>query len=153
MPTQTIVIADDDSAIRELLGHHLQREGFSVVHASDGNAALRYARGAADLLILDIGLPGINGYDVARQLRREERSVPIVMVTARGEEIDRVLGFELGADDYVSKRSCSISQKVRTMPPRPTIRPPTARDRAPDTTRWWAGGTSPHLRARFLIVR
>ena len=103
MPTQTIVIADDDAAIRELLEHHLMREGFAVVHAADGNAALRQARGAADLLILDVGLPGVNGYDVARQLRKEERAVPIVMLTARTDEIDKVLGFELGADDYVSK--------------------------------------------------
>lgn len=103
MPTQTIVIADDDPALRELLGYHLEREGFAVVEAGDGNAALRYGRGAADLLVLDVGLPGINGYDVARKLRREERAVPIVMVTARCDEVDRVLGFELGADDYVSK--------------------------------------------------
>lgn len=103
MPTQTIVIADDDAAIRELLEHHLAREGFAVVHAADGNAALRHARGAADMLVLDVGLPGVNGYDVARQLRKEERGVPIVMLTARTDEVDRVLGFELGADDYISK--------------------------------------------------
>ncbi|HEV3091065.1 MAG TPA: response regulator transcription factor [Candidatus Cybelea sp.] len=103
MSTQTIIIADDDRAIRELLTHHLQREGFAVVGAADGHAALRYGRGAADLIVLDVGLPGIDGYDVARTLRREERLVPIVMVTARCEELDRVVGFELGADDYVSK--------------------------------------------------
>jgi two-component system alkaline phosphatase synthesis response regulator PhoP len=103
MPTQSIVIADDDAAIRELLQHHLEREGFAVVHASDGNAALRHARGAADLLVLDVGLPGVNGYDVTRQLRREERGLPIVMLTARTDEVDKVLAFELGADDYVTK--------------------------------------------------
>ncbi len=103
MATQTIVIADDDRAIRELLTHHLEREGFAVVGVSDGNAAIRNARGAADLLVLDIGLPGIDGYDVARTLRREERMLPIVMVTGRSDELDRVLGFELGADDYLCK--------------------------------------------------
>jgi DNA-binding response OmpR family regulator len=103
MAAPTIVVAEDDAAIRELLTHHLEREGFAVVAVSDGQAALRTARRAADLVILDIGLPGIDGYDVARTLRREERSIPIVMLTARTDEIDRVVGFELGADDYVCK--------------------------------------------------
>lgn len=103
MAMQTIVLAEDDAAIRDLLGHHLQREGFAVVAAPDGHAALRRARGAADLLILDVGLPGVDGYDVARTLRREQRTIPIVMLTARTEEIDRVLSFELGADDHICK--------------------------------------------------
>ncbi len=103
MPIHTIVVAEDDRAVRDLLAHHLQREGFEVVGVPDGQAALRCARGAADLLVLDIGLPGVDGYDVARALRREHRSLPIVMLTGRCEEIDRVLGFELGADDYVCK--------------------------------------------------
>ncbi len=64
---------------------------------------LRYARGGADLLVLDIALPGVDGYDVVRTLRREERSIPIVVITGRCDEIDRVLGFELGADDYIAK--------------------------------------------------
>jgi two-component system, OmpR family, response regulator ResD len=100
---QTIVVAEDDGAIRELVAHHLEREGFVALRASDGQAALRYARVGADLLILDIGLPGIDGYDVARTLRREQRELPIVMLTAHTDEIDRVVGFELGADDYVCK--------------------------------------------------
>ncbi|MFZ0575138.1 MAG: response regulator, partial [Candidatus Cybelea sp.] len=103
MATQTIVLADDDRAIRELLTHHFEREGFAVVGVADGNSALRLARGAADLLVLDVGLPGVDGYDVARTLRREDRTVPIVMVTARCDELDRVVGFELGADDYLCK--------------------------------------------------
>jgi len=103
MAAPTIVVAEDDSAIRDLLAHHLEREGFSVVAVADGHAALRRARHAADLVVLDIGLPGVDGYDVIRRLRREERSVPIVMLTARIDEVDRVVGFELGADDYVTK--------------------------------------------------
>src|SRR5580693_2265324 len=103
MAVHTIVVAEDDGAIRDLLSHHLEREGFSVVGAADGHAALRGARGVADLVILDVGLPGIDGFDVARAIRREKLNVPIVMLTARAEEIDRVVGFELGADDYVSK--------------------------------------------------
>ena len=106
MSTQTVVVAEDDSAIRELLALHLEREGLAVEGVGDGHAALRRARGAADLLVLDIGLPGVGGYDVMRTLRREERNLPIVVLTARSDEIDRVLGFELGADDYISKRSC-----------------------------------------------
>jgi two-component system, OmpR family, response regulator RegX3 len=103
MPAPTIVLAEDDGAIRDLLSHHLEREGFSVVAVQDGHAALRSARHAADLVILDVGLPGVDGFDVVRTLRREERAVPIVMLTARIDEIDRVVGFELGADDYICK--------------------------------------------------
>lgn len=103
MAAPTIVVAEDDAAIRDLLAHHLQRDGFSVIAVGDGHAALRSARYAADLLVLDVGLPGVDGYDVARTLRREDRTVPILMLTARADEIDRVVGFELGADDYVTK--------------------------------------------------
>ncbi len=103
MASPTIVVAEDDAAIRDLLKHHLEGDGFSVVAVPDGHAALRCARHAADLLILDVGLPGIDGFDVARTLRREEREIPIVMLTARADEVDRVVGFELGADDYVTK--------------------------------------------------
>jgi two-component system, OmpR family, alkaline phosphatase synthesis response regulator PhoP len=103
MPMQTIVVAEDDGATRDLLAHHLERQGFNVVGATDGQTALRRARGVADLLVLDIGLPGINGYDVARTLQREQRGVPIVILTARTDEVDRVVGFELGVDDYICK--------------------------------------------------
>jgi DNA-binding response OmpR family regulator len=103
MAPPTIVVAEDDVAIRELLTHHLEREGFAVIAVSDGHAALRAARHAADLVILDVGLPGVDGFDVARALRRGDRHVPILMLTARADEIDRVVGFELGADDYVCK--------------------------------------------------
>ncbi len=99
MSAATIVVAEDDSAIRDLLAHHLERDGFHVIPVPDGHAALRCARHTADLLILDIGLPGVDGYDVARTLRRERRDVPILMLTARTDEIDRIVGFELGADD------------------------------------------------------
>ena len=103
MPSRTVLVAEDDPAIRELLAHHLQREGFEVVAVSDGNAALRAARDAADVVILDLGLPAIDGLEVARTLRREKCDVPILMLTARVDEIDRVVGFELGADDYICK--------------------------------------------------
>jgi DNA-binding response OmpR family regulator len=103
MPVQTIVVAEDHAAIRDLITHHLEREGFAVVGVADGQTALRRARGIADLVVLDVGLPGIDGFDVARTLRRERHAVPIVMLTARADEVDRVVGFELGADDYICK--------------------------------------------------
>ncbi|HLI96886.1 MAG TPA: response regulator transcription factor [Candidatus Baltobacteraceae bacterium] len=103
MPARTVLVAEDDPAIRELLSHHLQREGFEVLAVGDGNAALRAARELADVLVLDIGLPAVDGLDVARTLRREKCDVPIVMLTARVDEIDRIVGFELGADDYICK--------------------------------------------------
>ncbi|HEY9085773.1 MAG TPA: response regulator transcription factor [Candidatus Tyrphobacter sp.] len=98
-----IVVAEDDAAIRELVGDHLRRDGYGVVAVEDGYAALRAAREIADLLVLDLGLPGIDGLDVVRALQRERRLPPTVMLTARAAEIDRVLGFEAGAEDYVCK--------------------------------------------------
>jgi two-component system response regulator ResD len=100
---QTIVVAEDETAIRDIVAHHLEREGFLVAAAPDGPAALRRARTLADLLILDIGLPGIDGFEVARTLKRERPSLPIVMLTGRCDEVDRVVGFELGVDDYICK--------------------------------------------------
>ncbi|HKU67865.1 MAG TPA: response regulator transcription factor [Candidatus Baltobacteraceae bacterium] len=103
MPARTVLVAEDDPAIRELLSHHLQREGFDVLAVGDGNAALRAARELADVLVLDIGLPAIDGLEVARTLRREQCEIPIIMLTARADEIDRIVGLELGADDYICK--------------------------------------------------
>jgi two-component system response regulator ResD len=96
-------VAEDDTSIRELLVHHLEREGYAVLQALNGQLTLRQAREGIDLLILDIGMPGIDGLEVARTLRREQRTVPILMLTARSDEIDRIIGFEVGADDYVLK--------------------------------------------------
>ncbi|MDQ2872004.1 MAG: response regulator transcription factor [Candidatus Eremiobacteraeota bacterium] len=103
MPVMKVLVAEDDVSIRELLTHHLEREGFEVLAVGDGNAAMRAARTVADVLILDVGLPGVDGFDVARMLRREHREIPILMLTARTDEVDRVVGLELGADDYVTK--------------------------------------------------
>jgi two-component system alkaline phosphatase synthesis response regulator PhoP len=103
MPALKVLVAEDDGAIRDLLAHHLRCEGFEVVAVSDGQSALRAARHAADIVLLDVGLPAIDGFEVARTLRREKRDVPIVMLTARTDEIDRIVGLELGADDYICK--------------------------------------------------
>jgi DNA-binding response OmpR family regulator len=103
MPALRIVVAEDDAAIRELLVHHLAREGFRCTETCDGPSTLRAVRAGTDLVILDVGLPVVDGFDVVRTLRREGRALPVVMVTARSDEVDRVIGLELGADDYVIK--------------------------------------------------
>ena len=103
MASIRVLVAEDDRAIRELLVHHLTRDGFTPVEATDGPTSLRIAREGVDLVLLDIGLPGVDGFEIARTLRREGRTTPIVMLTARADEVDRVVGFELGADDYVVK--------------------------------------------------
>jgi DNA-binding response OmpR family regulator len=103
MPFERIVVAEDDAPIRALLLHHLRGEGFRCTEARDGPAALRAVRSGADLLILDVGLPVVDGFEVLRTLRREQRDVPVLLLTARAEEIDRIVGLELGADDYVTK--------------------------------------------------
>ncbi|HYZ16674.1 MAG TPA: response regulator transcription factor [Candidatus Acidoferrum sp.] len=103
MAVTRIVVAEDDASIRELLVHHLTREGFRCEEALDGPAALRHARAGADLMILDLGLPVLDGFEVVRTLRRERRELPILVLTARSEEVDRVVGLEIGADDYVTK--------------------------------------------------
>jgi DNA-binding response OmpR family regulator len=103
MSLNRIVVAEDETPIRELLVHHLVREGFTCVEAADGPTALRAARSSADLMILDVGLPVMDGFDVIRTLRREGRTLPVLILTARADEIDRVVGLEIGADDYVTK--------------------------------------------------
>src|SRR5579875_1966329 len=103
MTVTRIVVAEDDPPIRELLVHHLERDGFRCSAVPDGPAALRAARAGADLLVLDVGLPAVDGFDVVRTLRREGRTIPVLLLTARADEVDRIVGLELGADDYVTK--------------------------------------------------
>lgn len=99
----TILVVEDEAALRETLEYTLQREGYTVLTAADGREALHKARTERpDLIILDILLPGIDGFEVCRLLR-QEMSVPILMLTARADEIDKVVGLEMGADDYVTK--------------------------------------------------
>jgi DNA-binding response OmpR family regulator len=99
----TILVVDDEPRIVQLVRDYLEHGGFTVLTASDGASALRSARtGKPDLVVLDLGLPGVDGLDVARSLRREG-VVPIIMLTARTEESDKLVGLELGADDYMTK--------------------------------------------------
>ncbi|HZB02889.1 MAG TPA: response regulator transcription factor [Actinomycetota bacterium] len=100
---RTILVVEDEMKIARLVRDYLEHAGFEVLVAGDGDSALSSARGhRPDLVVLDLGLPGRDGLDVTRELRRTS-TVPIVMLTARGDETDRVAGLELGADDYVVK--------------------------------------------------
>lgn len=99
-----LLVAEDDPHIREGLVAALESEGYRVTAAANGNQALaRYAEGSYDLILLDVMMPEVSGFDVCRQIRRRDRTVPIIMLTAKSEEIDKVVGLELGADDYVTK--------------------------------------------------
>jgi DNA-binding response OmpR family regulator len=103
MSGETILIVDDEPTIVEVVGLYLQREGFRVVTAADGGAALSIVeQQRPDLVVLDLMLPGLSGLEITRRLRAGT-ALPIIMLTARGEEADRVVGLELGADDYVTK--------------------------------------------------
>ncbi|MDO6591050.1 two-component system response regulator CreB [Loktanella sp. D2R18] len=98
-----ILIADDDAQIRDVLRIALGQAGFAVAEAADGRAALEAARSLKpDLIVLDIGMPEMDGLSVCRELRKDSQ-VPVLFLTAQADEIDRVVGLELGADDYVSK--------------------------------------------------
>ncbi|MDY0259372.1 MULTISPECIES: response regulator [unclassified Desulfovibrio] len=104
--SQQILIVEDEADIRELLRFNLEREGFSVLEAADGNEGLKLARQhMPDLMLLDVMLPGFDGFEVCRRLgaQSETANIPVLMLTARGEEMDRVVGLSLGADDYVVK--------------------------------------------------
>lgn len=103
MSQSSVLIVDDDPKIAKLLHSYFDREGFSVLTAHDGNTALQLYHGKKpDILVLDLMLPGVSGLDICRQIRQESNT-PILMLTARDEETDRLIGLELGADDYVSK--------------------------------------------------
>ena len=99
----TILLVDDEDSVQKLLAYPLERDGFRVVPARDGEEALaKFAEERVDVVVLDIMLPKLDGLEVCRRLRATS-SVPILMLTARGDELDKVLGLELGADDYMTK--------------------------------------------------
>src|ERR1700694_1763927 len=98
-----LLIIDDDVELCGLLREFLQREGFAVECTHDGLSGLEHAKqGSYDLIILDVMLPGIDGFEILKRLRAESR-VPVLMLTARGQDVDRIVGLELGADDYLPK--------------------------------------------------
>ena len=156
--TRRILVVDDESTIREMVGYNLRRDGFDVELAEDGREALAVARRSPpDLVVLDIMLPGLDGYQVCRALRQES-NVPILVLSARGEEFDRVLGLELGADDYLTKPFAmrELLARVRSLLRRAEL-PATRGDASPVATvngrgssrplgqapsRWWSPETS-----------
>src|SRR5437588_1368344 len=101
--TPRILLVDDEQSLQKLLGYPLRKEGYEVIAASNGMEALeRFRDGEIDLVVLDVMLPRIDGFEVCRQLRARS-AVPIIMLTAKTDEFDKVLGLELGADDYITK--------------------------------------------------
>lgn len=129
---QTILVVDDEPSIVEVLSLYLRREGYQVLTAGDGGLALELAREAApDLIVLDIMLPYRSGLEITSILR-QEREVPIILLTARSEEIDRIAGLELGADDYVVKPFSprEVVARVKAV----LRRSPAAQDEAPAKT-------------------
>jgi len=102
-PERTVLVIEDDTELSALLSDYLGREGFAVRVAADGNSGLaQAAAGSCCLVLLDIMLPGRDGIDVLRELRRTS-AVPVIMLTAKGDDVDRIVGLELGADDYLPK--------------------------------------------------
>ncbi|KYH35942.1 transcriptional regulatory protein WalR [Clostridium tepidiprofundi DSM 19306] len=106
MSEQTILIVDDEEHIQELIKFNLERNGYKVICANNGVDALRIIKDKVpQLVLLDLMLPGIDGYDVCKEIRKDSTisSIPIIMITAKSEEFDKILGLELGADDYITK--------------------------------------------------
>jgi len=102
-PVTRVLLVDDDAELAELVGEYLAREGFSLEAEVDGTRAIdRAVAGDHQLVVLDVMLPGVNGFDVLRSIRASSH-IPVLMLTARGDEVDRIVGLELGADDYLSK--------------------------------------------------
>jgi two-component system OmpR family response regulator len=120
-----ILIVDDDTEIRTLLGQYLDKNGYKSSVAADGKAMwAALARGKVDLIVLDLMLPGDDGLTLCRKLRTESE-IPVIMLTARGEETDRIVGLEMGADDYLAKpfnprellaRIKSVLRRTRSLP-------------------------------------
>ena len=104
IPPKRVLIVEDDAHIAELLRLHLHDEGYAVVHAADGHAGVReLERGQWDALVLDLMLPGVDGLEICRRARAMTRYTPIIIISARASEVHRILGLELGADDYLAK--------------------------------------------------
>jgi DNA-binding response OmpR family regulator len=144
---KSILVVEDESGIARLIRDYLEQAGFAVHLAGDGETALRLAKAVTpDLVVLDLGLPGIDGLDVTRELRRGS-AVPIIVVTARGDETDRIVGLELGADDYVVK---PFSPKELVARVRAVLRRGEAASAQPETVR--AGGVEIDLTKMRVMV-
>jgi DNA-binding response OmpR family regulator len=149
-PMTRVVLAEDDPAISEPLARALLREGYAVDVAPDGQSALSSARDGIDLLILDLGLPELDGLEVCRRLRAEGSTLPILVLTARADEVDTVVGLDAGADDYVTKpfRLAELLARARALlrrgGPEHTAAEPLVRIDI-EARRAWFGDTELHL--------
>ncbi len=126
---ESILVVDDDPTVSDVVRRYLERAGYAVTLSADGRDALAaYERIRPDLVVLDLMLPGLDGLEVCRRLRSSASGVPIVMLTALGEEADRVLGLQLGADDYVTKPFSprELVLRVQSVLRRSVARPPVA---------------------------
>ncbi|MFL2546680.1 MAG: response regulator [Candidatus Rariloculaceae bacterium] len=104
MTASSILLVDDDTELSEMLAEYLQPEGMSITAVSSGTQGLRHTQQEEyDLIVLDVMLPGLSGFDVLRQLRESGSRTPVLMLTARGDDVDRIVGLEMGADDYLPK--------------------------------------------------
>ena len=124
-PGATILLVDDEESIQKLLTYPLERDGYRVVQARDGEEALeRFRDERVDLVLLDLALPKVDGLEVCRRMRAES-AVPILMLTARDDEIDKVLGLEIGADDYITKPFSirELRSRIRAAMRRATLTP------------------------------
>lgn len=134
---QRILVIEDDSDIADLIHLHLGDLDYAVTTARDGNAGLRHAISTHwDMIILDVQLPGIDGLEICRRIRQRSQYVPILMLTAKSSELDRVVGLEVGADDYVTKpfSVLELKARVRAMLRRSQL-PNIAPDKSPPTVR------------------
>jgi DNA-binding response OmpR family regulator len=148
--SSTILLVDDEDSVQKLLAYPLERDGFRVIQARDGQEALdRFAEQHVDLVVLDVMLPKLDGLEVCKRLRATS-SVPIIMLTARDDELDKVLGLELGADDYITKPFSirEFRSRVRALLRRAATAPAT--ERAEETIE--AGGLRIDLARRDVEV-
>ena len=148
--SSTILLVDDEESIQKLLTYPLERDGFRVVQAWDGEEALeRFSEHEIDLVVLDIMLPKLDGIEVCKRLRARS-TVPIIMLTARDDELDKVLGLELGADDYITKPFSirEFRSRVRALLRRASIARPGPEDEVIET-----GGLTLDVARRHVAVR
>ena len=145
-----ILLVDDDVELCSLLSEFLRREGFTVECENEGTSGLEHAgRPGIDLVVLDVMLPGLDGFEILRRLRQSSK-VPVIMLTARGEDVDRIVGLELGADDYLPKpfNPRELAARIRAILRRYEPRPPVIGGRLevngitldPGTREVWAAG-------------
>src|SRR5688500_17194584 len=153
--TARILLVDDEQSVQTLLSFPLRKEGYEVVQAVDGREALdRFAEQPFDLVVLDVMLPQLDGLEVCRRLRARS-AVPIIMLTAKSEEIDKVVGLELGADDYITKPFSmrEFRSRVKAALRRADMRPQEAADAPPEEGPLEQGDLSIDFGRRAVAVR